>query len=175
MRFVPGLLALLVCGCVNIPDVYAPPQQRKPLSVEDSSPLKSFINMNEVAAPVHFVRDIAPAVEGGSWRWARKSPTLMFSVPSTKHMKFSADFTISGHTLKETGPVTMTITINGHELDKTTYSTEGDRHFEKPVPEDWLRTKAENVVTMEVDKVYVAPSDKVVLGFVLTRAGFIQQ
>lgn len=168
------LVTIASTGCVGIQDTYAPPEQRKPLNVEDPSPLKPFVDMNDAGAPAQFIRDISPALEGGTWRWTQQRPTLMFSIPTGKGWKFAADFTISDLTFAQTGPVTMTITVNGQKLDETLYDKPGYKHFEKPVREDWLRAKAENIVTMEVDKVWVAPTDKATLGFVLTRCGFIR-
>lgn len=166
------LLAVLQLGCVSQPETYAPPTQRKPLSVGDPSPLKAFVNMNDSDASVHFVRDISPTVEG-VWRWARQKPTLLLSVPTATGWKFAADVTISDLTFKDTGPVNITVTINGHELTKAHFDKPGPGHIEKPVPPEWLRPKAENVVSLEIDKVWIAPEDKAVLGFVLTSAGFI--
>jgi len=164
------LFAVMMCACVGIQDTYAPPEQRKPLNVEDPSPLKPYIKMNEGGARDHFVRDIGKELQGGTWRWTQLRPTMMFVLPSTKGQKFSAEFAIAEITFKDTGPVTMTISVNGHELDKTTYSQFGAQHFEKPVPEAWLRAKAENLVVMEIDKLWVAPADKVTFGFILTAA-----
>ncbi len=167
------LLALMTTACVGIPDTYAPPEQRKPLSVEDPSPLKAFIKMNEPAAPSHFIRDIGSELQGATWRWTQQRPTMMFLVKSTKGQKFSSDFTIAELTFQQTGPVTISVTINGHLLEKVTYSKSGYQHIEKDVPEAWLHAKAENVVVMEIDKLWVAPADKATFGFILTTAGFI--
>jgi hypothetical protein len=167
------VLALTTTACVGIQDTYAPPDQRKPLSVEDPSPLKAFIKMNEPSASSHFVRDISQDLQSGTWRWTQQRPTLIFMLRSTKGQKFSSDFTIADLTLQQTGPVTITITINDHVLDKTTYTQSGDQHFEKPVPEAWLRAKTENIVIMEIDKLWLAPLDKATFGFILTTAGFI--
>jgi hypothetical protein len=170
---VPLVLALTTAACVGIQDTYAPPDQRKPLSVEDASTLKAFIKMNEPSAPIHFVRDIGQDLQSGTWRWTQQRPTLMFSIPTTKDQKFSSDFVIAETTFQKTGPVTISITINDHLLDKTTYAKSGQQHFEKAVPELWLRMKPENIVTMEIDKLFISPSDKAPFGFILTNAGFI--
>jgi hypothetical protein len=160
-------------ACISQPDTYAPPTQRRPLNVEDPSPLKAFVNMNDTDAKLHFVKDISDSLEGGVWRWARRKPTLMLTVPNTAGWKFAADITISDLTFKDTGPVTITVVVNGHELTKQRYDKPGPQHIEQPVPPEWLRAKAENLVSIEADKVWIAPEDKVVLGFVLTRAGFV--
>ncbi|MEP6539816.1 MAG: hypothetical protein ABJF23_31085 [Bryobacteraceae bacterium] len=166
-------LALSMAGCVGIQDAYAPPEQRKPLSVEDPSPLKAFIHMNDPSAPSHFIRDIGQELQGATWRWTQQRPTMMFLLKSTKEQKFSSDFTIADLTFQQTGPVTISILINDHLLDKTTYTKSGYQHIEKEVPEAWLHSKAENIVVMEIDKLWMAPADKATFGFILTSAGFI--
>jgi hypothetical protein len=167
-------LALFTTACVGIQDTYAPPEQRKPLSVEEPIPLKAFIKMNDPGAPTQFVKDIGQELQGGTWRWTQQHPTMIFSVPATKGIKFSTDFTIAEITFAQTGPITMSVTINGHLLDKTTYTNFGPQHLQKPVPESWLHAKSENTVAMEVDKLWVAPNDKATFGVILTNAGFIR-
>lgn len=174
MRCLVFLMTLLATGCVSIPDTYAPPQQRRPLAAEEPSPLKPYVHMNEASAPVHFLKGVGQNVEGGTWRWAQPEATLMFSLPQTKGWKFSADYTIPEITFKDTGPVTVKVTINSHELESVRVEQPGGRKIEKPVPEEWLHAKDPNLVTFTVDKTWVSPTDGVKLGFVLTAAGFVQ-
>ena len=47
--------------------------------------------------------------------------------------------------------------MNGRPLDKVRYTRPGVKHFEKPVPSDWLSADAETTVAMSVDKLYIAP------------------
>ena len=166
-------LAIASCGCVGIQETYAPPEQRKPFRVEDGTPLKAFVKMNEPGAAIYFVRDIGADLQGGTWRWTQQRPTLMFNVPKVEGQKFKADFTIAGVTFEHTGPVTIAISINDHLLDKTTYKAPGDQHFEKAVTASWLHSARENIVVMEIDKLWVAPADKATFGFILTSAGFL--
>jgi hypothetical protein len=167
------VVTMAATGCVGIQDSYAPPDQRKPLSVEDPPSVKAFLKMNDPNAAAQFVKDIGKDLQGDTWRWTQLRPTMIFAVPSTQGQKFSSDFAIAELTFEQTGPVTITVTINDHVLDKTTYATPGYKHIEKPVPEAWLHAKADNVVVMEIDKLWVAPTDKKTFGFILTNAGFI--
>jgi hypothetical protein len=166
-------LAGALAGCVNIPDTYAPPMQRRPLAGPDTSRLKHFIAMNDPAAPDHFLRDIR-ALESESWRWTGRNPTLRFVLPSVEALKFKADFSISGETFQSTGPFHITYWVNGKQLDKVRYTAPGPQSFEKPVDAAWLVKDGDNVVKMEIEKAYVAERDQVVLGVTLVRAGFIE-
>ena len=60
-------------------------------------------------------------------------------------------------------------------LDKIRYTTPGVKHFEKPVPPDWLSADADTTLGMSIDKLYVAPHDGVKFGVILQRIGLKQQ
>ena len=168
------LSVCFLAGCANIPDSYAPPVQRQPLTGTEPGAISSFVNLGSPDAEEHIVRDVSDNAEGGGWRWTGKRPELRFHLDSTEHMNFKADFSIAEVTMKETGPVTISVFINGALLDTIRCGEPGERHFEKPVPPNFLRARAVNVVAMEIDKVWVAKDDGAVLGFILTRAGFTQ-
>ena len=102
----------------------------------------------------------------------RKRPELRFFLDSTERLKFKADLSIADVTLKETGPVTISIFINGHLLDKVKYASAGRRGYEKAVPPAFLLPNAVNLAALEIDKVWVSKTDGAVLGFILTTAGF---
>ena len=163
----------LLSGCSNIPDSYAPPIQRKPLTGVEPSPIGTFVNLGEPNADAYIVRDITGYAES-SWRWTRKRPELRFFLDSTDHLKFKADFSLADVTFKETGPVTISIFINGHRLDSLKYGSAGRKEFEKPVPAAFLVPKSVNLAALEIDKVWVSKTDGAVLGFILTSAGFTE-
>jgi hypothetical protein len=168
------LSLILLTGCANIPDSYAPPVQRKPLGGTEPNPIGHFVNMGDLNAPAYIVKDVADGAEAGSWRWARKRPELRFYLETIEHLSFKADFSIAETLLRETGPVAISIFINGHPLDTLKCSEAGERNYVKPVPAEWLHAKSMNFAAMEIDKVWVSKTDGVVLGFILTRAGFTQ-
>ena len=62
--------------------------------------------------------------------------------------------------------------VNGRTLDKIQYSTPGEKHFEKPIPADWLVTDVESTISINIDKLYIAPQDGEKFGFILSRIGF---
>jgi hypothetical protein len=169
------LLSLcFLAGCSDIPDSYAPPVQRKPLTGAEPNPIGTFANLGEPSADAYIVSDITGYVESSSWRWTRKRPELRFFLDSIQNLKFEADFSIADVTLKETGPVTISIFINGHRLDSVKYAVAGRKHYRKPVPEAFLLPKAVNFAALEIDKVWVSKTDGAVLGFILTSAGFTE-
>ncbi|HTM48831.1 MAG TPA: hypothetical protein VL285_09135 [Bryobacteraceae bacterium] len=173
-RFYILLSIFILAGCVNIPDSYAPPVQRKPLGGTEPNPIGHFVNMGDLNATAYIVKDVADGVEAGSWRWARKRPELRFFLETTEHLNFKADFSIAESLFKETGPVAISFFVNGNLLDTVKYSEPGEKHFEKPVAAEILHAGTMNFAAMEIDKVWVSKTDGAVLGFILTRAGFTQ-
>ena len=167
-------LALLLTGCVSIPDSYAPPIQRKALDAGDHDGLRSFIHVNDPAAPLHFVRDIGTDVHGGSWRWTLQYPTLRFVVKKRPGLKLVVDYAVAEDTLRDTGPVTIRFFVNTHQIAEVHHKTSGGQHLEKPVPVEWLRDDQDAVLAMEIDKLWTSKLDGLKFGFILTSAGFIE-
>lgn len=165
-----AFLFLALSGCVTQPETYAPPMQRHAQTGPETGHLKHFIAMNDPFAEEHFLRDVR-TLEAGYFRWTGQKPLFHFVLSSTRRLKYAMDFGVSSETLKKTGPFTMSIFVNGRELGKATYDSGGDKHFEKPVPAEWLVKGGDTVVSVEFDKVYVA-DDGVKLGVTLVRCGF---
>jgi hypothetical protein len=165
-----SLLVVLLSACSSQPDVYAPPMQRKPQLGPETGHLKHFIAMNDPYAEEHFLRDVRP-LEAGYYRWTGQRPMFHFVLSTVRDLKLTMDFSVSSETFKVTGPVTVEYYVNGRQLDKVVYDKPGEKHFEKPVPADWLVKGGDTVVSAELDKVYVA-EDGVKLGVTLVRAGF---
>ena len=171
MRYRWLALVVALAGCVSHENWYEPPMQRHPVSGPQASNLKHFIAMNDPHAEEHIVRDVMN-LESNYFRWTGQKPAFRFFLRSRKGLKFTMDFSFSGETMKQTGPVTVTFTVNGHELARETYSEPGEKHFEKPVPAEWIGGNGDAVVAAEMDKVYVAEADKAKLGVTVVRAGF---
>lgn len=133
------------------------------------------VNMNDEDAESHFVKDIIHALEGGSWRWCEKRPTVKILLVKTQGLKFTTDFTIWKGCLEQTGPETISFYIGDKLLDKVRYDTPGYKHFEKRVNPAWLQTSEDTLVSEEIDKVYVDPHDGTKLGFILTNLGFVRE
>lgn len=161
---------LVAAACSSGPDAYTPPIPRQPFGPEPH-PKARVVNMSDPDAEGYFVRDISKTLEAGVWRWAAKRPELKIYLGSVTGLKFTIDFALPEPTFSRTGPVTLSFLINGHLLDRVLYSQPGGRHFEKPVPESLLKSRAVNYIVVEPDKVWTSPNG-VTYGFVLTRAGF---
>ena len=130
------------------------------------------VEMSAPDASWHFVKDIEPGSTGDQWRWTKQNPSLKILATTTQNLKLSVDFTLWDVAFRQTGPLELTFLVNGRTLDKIRYTTPGQKHFEKPIPPEWLTTDVESVVSIAIDKLYIAPEDREKFGFILSRIGF---
>ena len=172
-RALVPLAAIALSACQNLPEAYAPPVQRQPF--EDFRPYRvsRIVDMADADAASHFVRDITGA-SGGTWRWTGQRPAVKVRLRSTEKIRYVIDFSVADATFAETGPVRVSFFVNDRLLGKARYTRPGERHFEKPVPAEWLTTDQDTIVAAEVDKVWVAPQDGAKLGLIVSRIGLTQ-
>lgn len=169
MRAAALAAVFFLCSCSQ--KWYHPPEQRPPLESLNTPIWKTIIDADDPDAQGHFVKDIGPAT-GASWRWTGKRPTMKILLPTADHRLFVVDFTIWDIGFRQTGPVQISFFVNGRLLDRVRYDTPGYKHFEKPVPANWLSTDVETTAAAEIDKLYTAEEDKAQFGFILSRMGF---
>jgi hypothetical protein len=169
-----AVLLAVAAGCKRYPDTYAPPEQRRPFTIEEPPVVKSFLAMNDPVAPLQFVKDIDSGLEAGTSRWTLKQPTVRLSAPKEHGLRFVADVTVPEQAFRLTGPVAITVTINDRKLDTFAFDKPGSRRLEKPVPEGWLYKDDDNIVMLEIDKLWTSPAERPPAGFLLHRVGFIE-
>jgi hypothetical protein len=170
----PALLSMALCaGCTRLPESFPPPEQRAPLTVPRAGALGYFLSMADPNADAYLVKDVADQGPG-TWRWVYEHPVLRFLVPDVPRLKFAMDFAIPERTLRETGPVTLTFTVNGKLLDRLRCEKSGEQHYAHDVPPGMLRAGAINLVAIDPVPVWVSKADGGRLGFILSRAGFTE-
>jgi hypothetical protein len=172
-RFAPFALlvpVIFLAACDRFPESFAPPEQRQPTERFHPSPETTMVEMNAPDANLHIAKDIYPLATP-SWRWSAQNPTVQMLVLATENLKFVADFAIWEDSFKITGPVEISYLVNDKLLDKVRYTTPGVKHFEKPVPPEWLSVESDTALALFVDKLYVAPADGQKYGVILVRMG----
>ncbi|MBZ5606826.1 MAG: hypothetical protein LAP38_01100 [Acidobacteriia bacterium] len=170
-RTLTAILLLALCACERLPDSYPPPEQRQPAEDSRLAVQDMLLEMDSPSLSEHIVKDVYGKGDA-SWRWTGQEPTFKVLAYSAVNIKLSADFAIWAPGFKQTGPLELAFLVNGHVLDTVRYTSPGQKHFEKAVPQDWLRTDIESTVAIRVGKLYVSPSDGAKFGIILTRIGF---
>jgi hypothetical protein len=84
------------------------------------------------------------------------------------------DFSLAEQTFRETGPVTLTFTLNGKFFDRVRYDKAGHQHYFRDVAPEFLHKNGVNLVAIDPDKVWVSKADGGKLAFILTYAGFVE-
>ena len=169
-----GATCGLLCGCGNLPEPYAPPAQRP--FFEAPAEVVRILNMADADAESHFVQDIGAALQGNTWRWTGKRPTIRLHPDSNQKLMYSIDFAIADSTFQQTGPVTLSLLVNDHLLDRVRCASPGRRRVEKPVPAEWLRANQEVTLAAEIDKLWTPPQQGgTPLGFLLIALGLEPQ
>ena len=169
-----GAMCGLLCGCSNLPEPYAPPKQRPVFEAPPEA--TRILNMADADAESHFVHDISGELQGNTWRWTGKRPTIRLRPASNQKLVYSIDFAIPGSTFEQTGPVTLSFFVNDHLLDHVRCAAPGRRSFQRPVPAEWLRANEDATLAAEIDKVWTPPQQGgTPLGFILIALGLEQQ
>ena len=169
-----GVLSGFLCGCGNLPELYAPPPQRPVFEAPISG--VRVLNMADADAETHFVQDISPSLEANTWRWTGKRPAIRMFPGTTQKLNYAIDFAIPGATFTQTGPVTVSFFVNEHLLDQVHYPAPGRQRFEKPVPAEWMDANEYTILAAEIDKVWIPAERKAKpLGFILVSLGLEQK
>jgi hypothetical protein len=164
---------VLTVSCGRQAGVYAVPPQRVTDLGPDPGGLGPFITMDDPQVDDYLVNDISP--ERGIRRWAFQRPELQFRVKVARHLKFSAEFAIPEVTYKVTGPVTVSVAVNGRTLGAMRCDHAGDFRLEKPVPEGLVLPDKTVRVTFDANPRWISPEDAAQLSFLLRSAGFTEQ
>jgi hypothetical protein len=152
---------------------YAPPAQRPVLSGEDPEPgIGRFVRMGDRNAARYLVSGFREAAAGSPNRWADQHAQMRFFLLAVDRLKFTMEFALPDATFKVTGPVTLSVSINGHALDTARFEHAGQMEFSRAVPPAFVRVNDENLVAIDADKVWIS-EDGVRLSFVLGSAGFV--
>lgn len=165
-------LWLAFLGGCSTPAWHLMPRQRPSPQAVDPPAWRSFVTFGDPDQAGFVLRDIGPG-DGQAWTFAH--PELRFWVRPRPGLRFSLVIRLVQRTLRDTGPVTITIKVNGHPLGSIHADHDGEYHFDQPVPADWIQIGEPVNVSMEANHLWVDPAgppDGVRLGFLIVEAGF---
>lgn len=167
------LAAAVLCGCRSSPDYPVPRQSPTFENFKPPTGLR-VVDLSQPGAGAHIVRDILGDFSL-PWRWTLQRPAVEVRIGFDRHLNYVIDFTIPEVTFKDTGPVTLAFTVNDRLLDRVRYASPGSKHFEQPVPPDWIAPHSDVVVGAEIDKTRMSNNDGARLGFILSRIGLVER
>jgi hypothetical protein len=165
---------MALTSCVQYPEPYRPPIQRQPTGIVSSDGLRHYIALRSPEARLHVVKDVILEDSDSPWRWTYQEPTFRFRLPATGGLKFCASIVVLDQIFAQTGPVHITVFVEGHKLGTLAVEKPGEYSFSKEVTAEWLTTEYPVVASLVIDKVWVSPEDGARRGFILTEVGFRQ-
>lgn len=124
MRRLVLALPLLLSGCVDFPNQFAPGRARRPDVGPDPRGLKAAIEMKDPTSFAHFAWGINLAAFDGEKRKAEAKAALRFAVAGSGNQKFKMDFFSAQ-------PQVVRVRVNGHSIGEI--QAEGEAKFEAPV------------------------------------------
>lgn len=173
-------LAASLCSCGRSPQWYAPPAQyAMPAGPEPQAevadPFRPVLAMSDSDIDTHIVQDVSSAADGEEWRWTSEHPKFRLTLRQTEGLDFVMRFMLASQTLRDTGPVTITIRINGQVLDQQRFDKPGEREYLHPLPAGLLKAQEPVVIALDVQPPWVSPDNPSKLGILLYSIGFVGQ
>jgi hypothetical protein len=120
----------------------------------------------------HFLRDVMEASESDLQRWTFEHPTYLFGTPRETRTRFRLHMRLPLATWRKTGPLRLTLKINGRRAGERALSHAEDHDLEWPVPPECLRSDGLALVETELDKYFIAEADGQKLGYLFVAGGF---
>lgn len=160
--------SLFLAGCSRhpaTPPLVPLPAQRTLVSAPDLPYQRDFVFFSEARASALILRDIAPE---GIERWTGPHPAMRFPIPAPGPYLAEVRVHAAKATLKDTGPITLTLRLDGRPIASLRVSDDGPRTLSSPV--SISQSSAE--LSFTIDKPWVSPADGVKLGVLLQAMGF---
>ena len=170
------VLLLGLCACHSAPDAYPPPAQYvMPSGPEPAAAELAFarplLAMSDPDIRSHLLADVIAGPEGDEWRWTNAHPKFQVRLAAAEGLDFLMRFRVPRETLVASGPVTITIGLDGHVLDRPRFSSPDEHLYRRPVPPGVLAAGKPLVVALDVDPIWTSP-DGTKLGILIHSLGF---
>jgi hypothetical protein len=168
-------LALVGAGCSFGPKLVPLPEQYPAIDRPDPPDTRWFIAMSEQRADQFIRSGIPPGQGAGERRWTNEAPSLRFTLPRADGWTAALDLEFVDVTMRDTGPVTVSVAVNGTAIGELRCERPGRYQFRGAVPAGAVRAGAETVLSAAVDQPWIAKADAAKLGFLLYAGGFLRE
>jgi hypothetical protein len=147
----------------------------KKAEAEAAGPMLSVLRMNDPAAEAQLARGFY-GLEARKWRWTSSKFAVKLDPPENSASRgaiLKFEFSLPEAVVKQTGPVTLSASVNGSALAPVEYAKPGEYTYTSDLPSSFLRPRA-NSLEFTTDKA-LPPSggDKRELALVATSIGLL--
>jgi len=163
---------LLFFGCSRWPTSYAPPAQFTTPSAPDRPVEVRLITMNHPDAPFSIVDGVLDAGTGWGFKWTLNRARFQLIARDLTKTDFFIRYGMDPRTLRDRGPVTIAIAIDGKPFDSFVEGVVGEhvhRHSADELTSQNVRTLD---VSLTVNPPWIA-EDGARLGIFLGAIGFV--
>jgi len=169
-----ALAAALCClaGCSPVVE-YAPPAQKVMPEGPNSLRDRPLLRMRDPDID-HFIIEDLMSYSVGQWRWTRQHPRFRIFVADPNGRELYLRFALIDSVFRQTGTMTISMTVNGRALAAAKYNAPGEYEFSRPVPDDLLREHSPAIVGLDIDPVFIGKEDGAILGIYLDTVGLLK-
>jgi hypothetical protein len=113
-----------------------------------------------------------PAAETEHQRWTFRRPAYIFDAPAGRDQRLFLQARLLPVVFEKTGPVRLTLWINGQRIGEQPMPRPADYNLEWTVLDRLLRADGVTLVETELDKYFIAQDDGNHLGYMFLGGGF---
>jgi hypothetical protein len=165
--------ALSACGR-GVSSVHPPDQFAMPGGL-DPQPEVRLITMNGIDAKLAVLAGVDGAGTGEERKWTADKARFRFRVGSFGHRDFYMRYSVHPVTFQQTGPVRLSIAVNGVAFDSFRKDAPGDFEYRRAADDIGIPPYQPFEISIAVDPPYVAPDDGAKMGILLTSIGFLDR
>ena len=161
-------LVTALSSCAHAPGFYPAPSQYVPSRPAAAATL---LDMDDPGVGRYILQDVRDLQPGANFRLTGRNPRFKFALAGVRNQNFYLRFGIHPDMLRDTGPVTVTVRINGQELERLRVDTDAARDYTHPVPPALLGSGDPVIVELDVNPAWVSPWHETI-GMLLISIGF---
>jgi len=139
----------------------------------EPQPEVRLIKMNSLDARFAVLAGVDGAGSGEERKWTDDQPRFQFRVSTLAACDLYLRYSVPEVTFRQTGPVRVTIQVNGKIFDSFVRSAPGDGEYRHPADGIIAEPFEPLIVALRIDPPYVAKDDNAKLGFQLEQIGFV--
>jgi len=133
-------------------------------------PDRPMIAMGDLDWKSHVIDGVLDGPDGETYSWCHPKAQFRLTPKDVRGLVFYTRFIVVDAQFRQTGAVTLTISMNGHTLDHARIARGGDQDYERPVPSGWLTAGQPVIITLDLAPPLSFNGDE--LGVLLHSVGF---
>ena len=161
---------IALSSCTEAPEYLRLPRQYAPTAQDDFIPDAPMLVMGPTVIPED---DTTNGIlsNDSDWPWSNEHPRFRCFVRDGGPWQFAMQFAVAGVTLKDTGPITISVSINDALFSKFVVSSDGRAEYVRDVPTGLLARGAVHV-GLTIQPFWTSPTDGQRLGILIHSIGF---